>query len=117
MKQVFLVLVLALAAGYAAYRVTLRRGEEPPAGRGFGDEPSVDVPPSALYAYVPLAPGRRSWQTRVMGIAGIVIVIVLTSAILAFALYQAGHVVNKTFEGFTKDEGGAGSPTLVTPSP
>ena len=36
----------------------------------------------AGYLYVPLAPGRRSWQTRVFGLVGIVIIVAVAAAVL-----------------------------------
>jgi hypothetical protein len=107
MGQVLLVVALALATGLVVYRLSLRRegtGSFP--ATGFGDgataEDASEIHPAA---YVPLAPGRRSWQTRVMGVAGIVIVVVLASAVLAVALYMAGHAVNEVFKDFTGDNG------------
>ena len=51
-------------------------------------------------AYVPLAPGHRSWQTRVLGLLGIVVFVPLAALALALSLYQVGHVVMRIFAHF-----------------
>jgi hypothetical protein len=55
------------------------------------------VPPQA---YVPLAPGHRSWQTRALGLLGIVVFVPLAALALALSLYQVGHVVMQIFAHF-----------------
>jgi hypothetical protein len=69
------------------------------------------IPPAGLprdpltgYLYVPLAPGRRSWQTRVFGLVGLVIVVAVAAAVLAFTLYQGGHLLNKGMKGYFATE-------------
>jgi hypothetical protein len=51
-------------------------------------------------AYVPLAPGDRSWQTRALGLLGIVVVVPLAALVLALSLYQVGHVIMHIFAHF-----------------
>jgi hypothetical protein len=51
-------------------------------------------------AYVPLAPGHRSWQTRALGLLGIVVFVPLAALVLALSLYQFGHVVMQIFAHF-----------------
>jgi hypothetical protein len=118
--QILLVLTLAAAAGVAAYRVSLRlSGEEPgsdPAGEGFlgGDEASYPGAGSDLpygYRYAVLGPGRRSWQTRLLGFIGIVLVVCVAAAVLAVTIYEIGHLVRITLDGYI---GGGSS---ATPSP
>ena len=128
MAQVLIVVVLAAAAGFLVYRVSLRWSTDRSAahgvpGSGFALEPEarpatsaqqtstvtaqvaarVAAPPKEVpagYLYVPLAPGRRSWQTRVFGLVGLVIVVAVTAAVLAFTLYQGGHLLNKGMKGY-----------------
>ena len=119
MGQILLVLAVAAAAGVAAYRVSLRlSGEEPgsdPAGEGFlgGDEASFAGTGSDLPFgyYAVLGPGRRSWQTRLVGFIGIVLVVCVSAAVLAVAIYEIGHLVGVTLDGYV---GGGSS---ATPSP
>jgi hypothetical protein len=118
--QVILVLALAAAAGAAAYRISLRiSGEEPgsdPAGEGFleSDEAGYSGIGPGLplgYRYAVLAPGRRSWQTRLLGLLGIVLVVSVAAGVLALTIYEIGHVLRVTLDGYV----GGGS--TVTPSP
>jgi hypothetical protein len=108
------VFFVAVLAGAAAYWLTLRAGGTEPAyaspdGDGF-------MPPLPLGAssaipaeatgdvraddpvYVPITPDRRTWQTRAIGVLGLLIAITLAAALLAFALYQTGamlaHLMN-----------------------
>ena len=121
MGQILLVLALAAAAGVAAYRISLRlSGEEPgsdPAGEGFldSDESSSffgagsDLP--AGYRYAVLGPWRRSWQTRLLGFVGIVLIVAVSAGVFAITIYEIGHLVRVTLDGYV---GGGSS---VTPSP
>ena len=115
--QILLVLVLAVAAGAAVYRLSLYlTGETPTPGSGFLPEERVvsaggsagDLPPGFRYAV--LGPGRRSWQTRVVGFLGILVLISIVALALALAVYEVGHVVRITLDGYL------GNPS-VTPSP
>ncbi len=112
--DVLLVLALALAAGVSVYRLSLGWSERAPMDRRFSagqGDPMATIatsPGSSSfpgYAYVPLASGRRSWQTRLLGVAGIVLMVSTAAALFALAVYQAVHLVNQTFVHF------AGSPT------
>ncbi|HEV8563355.1 MAG TPA: hypothetical protein VGR41_00400 [Actinomycetota bacterium] len=120
MGQILLVLALAAAAGVAAYRVSLRlSGEEPgsdPAGEGFlsGDEESYSGTGSDLpigYRYAVLGPGRRSWQTRLLGFVGIVVIICVAAGVFAVTIYEIGHLLRVTLDGYI------GGTSSATPSP
>jgi hypothetical protein len=117
MGQILLVLALAVAAGAAVYRVSLYlTGESQPSNSGFLPEdgmmsaagPSADLPPGFRYAV--LGPGRRSWQTRVIGFLGIVVLVSITALALALAVYEISHLVRLTLDSYL------GNPT-VSPSP
>ena len=47
-------------------------------------------------AYVPLAPGRRSPQTRLLGLLGIVVLVPIAAVTFAIAVYGVGRVVVET---------------------
>ncbi len=108
--EVLLVLALALAAGVAVYRLSLWWSERAPTDPRFSARPSdpmATVPATAPgssnfpgYGYVPLASGRRSWQTRLLGAAGILLMVSTAAALFALAVYQAVHLVNQTFGHF-----------------
>ncbi len=105
--EVAVVLVLAAVAGVAVYRVAMG---PPPAGSGSQpDQPASVVkapilPPSAIVPpampNVPMTPVRRTWRTRLTGLAGIVILLPLVGLLLAAALYQAGHILRVMLERF-----------------
>jgi hypothetical protein len=43
--------------------------------------------------YVPLAPGRRSAQTRLLGLLGIVVLVPIAAVTFALAAYGVGRVI------------------------
>jgi hypothetical protein len=105
-----IVLFVALVAGALVYWLTLRAGGAEPAataaddGGGFLPEPPIEEG-GYHYAtsfarsvtdgntYVPVGVDRRSWQTRTVGVLGLLIAITLAAALLAFSLYQGGSLV------------------------
>jgi hypothetical protein len=106
------VLILAVAAGVGVYVVSLRWGQEVPdlPGEGFLPEEersqsdalqaaaaaaqahARSVAPGE-YAYVPMAPGRRSVQTRLLGVLGIVVLVPIAAVVFALATYVVGRVL------------------------
>jgi hypothetical protein len=116
MGPILLVLALAVAAGAAVYRVSLYlTGESPSPNSGFLPEDGMmsaagpgDLPPGFRYAV--LGPGRRSWQTKLIGFLGIVVLVSLAALVMALAVYEISHVVRVTLDSYL------GNPT-VTPSP
>jgi hypothetical protein len=120
--EIVLVLALAAAAGVVAYRISLRiSGDEvlgDPTGPGFlgpddgsSLEAEGDLP--AGYQYAVLGPGTRSWQTRVLGGVGIILLIAVGASVLAITIYEIAHVIRITLDGYV---GGTVSAS-VTPSP
>ena len=109
MAHILLVIGLALAAGATVYLLSLRFLAEQPAGggsasiSGFGPEaspvsgasPARDLPQG--YGYVPLAPGRRSLETRILGLVGLIVMVALAAGVFAIVAYQIGHIVNHLF--------------------
>jgi hypothetical protein len=39
-------------------------------------------------------------RTRLMGLGGLILVVVMSAALLALAIYQVGHVINQTLARF-----------------
>mgnify|MGYP007100550898 CR=1 FL=1 len=79
-------------------------GEAPPEPRshrwrtrGGGRDPASD---GFAYGVAPLPPLRIPARTRLLGILGLVALIVLAAALIAVALYQAGHLVRLRFESY-----------------
>ena len=50
--------------------------------------------------YVPVGVDRRSWQTRTVGVLGLLIAITLAAALLAFSLYQGGSLVARLISNY-----------------
>lgn len=106
-----LVFALSLAVGGLVYWLTLRAGStltEPPLdGDGFLPEPPMSAgslhdmpPPPDGTAYVAIGRDRRSWQTRVVGALGLIILVSLAAAVLAFTLFQAGSMVARLLSSY-----------------
>jgi hypothetical protein len=105
------VLILAVAAGIGVYTVSLRWDREVPdllPGEGFLPEEersqsdalqaaaaaqvhAQSVATGGEYAYVPMAPGSRSIQTRLLGLLGIVVLVPIAAVAFALATYVAGR--------------------------
>jgi hypothetical protein len=112
-----IVFIAALVAGALVYWLTLRAsGAEPAAvaadgGGGFLPEPPIEEG-GYQYAtsfsrsivdgriYVPVGVDRRSWQTRTVGVLGLLIAITLAAALLALSLYQAGSLVARIISDY-----------------
>lgn len=73
-----------------SHRWRKRGGARDPVAEGFA------------YGVVPLPPVRIPARTRLLGILGLVALIVLAAALIAVALYQAGHLVRLQFEGYLR---------------
>ena len=52
------------------------------------------------YTYLRVAVRGPSWRDRVAGVAGIVVLVVASAGVLAFGVYQLGHLINATVERF-----------------
>jgi hypothetical protein len=94
----------ALATGGLVFWLTLRATPaEPGAAPTDGDGLLPGAAPGATPAegvYVPITRDRRSWQTRLAGFLGIVILVAFASAMLAFGLYQAGAFVARVLSNY-----------------
>ena len=112
-----IVFLAALATGASVYWLTLRAGRVEPAdasiegGSGFLPEPpdaSGGYSYASSYAasvqegrtYVPIGMDRHSWQTRTIGVLGLLIAVTLAAALLAFSLYQGGSLVARLINNY-----------------
>lgn len=102
-----LVLTVALATGVLVFWLTLRAGSidaavGPQDGDRFQSEPGAAGRPYAADdgIYVPVGSDRRSWQTRTVGVLGLLIAITLAAALLALSLYEAGALVARVIRDF-----------------
>ena len=100
-----LVLGLSLLVGGAVYLATVR-GEREFSALGFGDdgdEPSEErgAPTAGPgYAYLRVSTEGPSIRDRLQGFIGAVVLVGIGAAVLAFAIYQAGHFINLLIESF-----------------
>lgn len=99
-----IVFAAALVTGALVFWLTLRAAHanaDPNDGDGFFPETlSGPTGPPEAGTYVPLGADRRSWQTRTVGLVGLLIAITLGAALLAFTLYQAGSAIAKMINDF-----------------
>ena len=104
-----LVLVVSLLVGVGAYIVTVR-GATADTSLGFGDDEeeltpgrgdqsrSGDPPPG--YAYLQVSTRGPAPRDRLVGLIGLVLLVAISMAVLAFAIYEIGHLINRTIEAF-----------------
>ena len=87
-----------LAARVRADRRKAGRREDEPRAVGFG--PGEDVATGDSFTYVPVITTPATLRTRLMGLGGLILLVVMSAAFLALAIYQAGHVINQTLARF-----------------
>jgi hypothetical protein len=109
-----LVFLSALLVGAIVYWVTLRQEQRPPAEEVDYTVPAEGAPPpppsSSGTLYVPLIPAAATtWETRVSGVVGIVVIVALSAAVLALALYLGGAFIVGLF-GDAATNGGVTGP-------
>lgn len=84
------------AGGEAAVAVgapTLETGRTP-------EVPFVAEAMDPDYTYLRVATRGPSWRDRVAGVTGIIVLIAVSAGVLAFGVYQLGHLINATVERF-----------------
>ena len=82
-----------------------RRRERLPAGStaeagGYSYASSYATSVQDGRTFVPIVVDRRSWQTRTVGVLGLLIAVTLAAALLAFSLYQGGSLVAKLINDY-----------------
>jgi hypothetical protein len=101
-----LVLLIAGGVGWGVYWLTLRWGirTEPAVPADVGEwkgtdpspDPFVEAPPGG--AYLPVAAGQPSWQSRLSGVLGLVIAVAVAAVGSAFALYTVGRLIARMLQ-------------------
>lgn len=101
------VVAVSMLVAAVVYVVSLREPRDEAISHGFLPEnlPAGGPVPGAIagehITYVPLAvAGRIPLRTRLAGLLGIVVLVAFSAAVLAFGLYQAGHLINQTIAKF-----------------
>jgi hypothetical protein len=100
-----LVGALSILVGAAVYLVTVRDVPDPAPATGFGDEDDVgDAEPVAGprpgYTYLQVSTRGPRLQDRILGLVGVVLLVGVSAAVLAFAIYEVGHLINQTIQAF-----------------
>ena len=100
------VTVLSVLVGCAVYLGTVR-GQRSPSATGFGeserDEGVEAIEPGAPppgYAYLQVSTQGPALRDRLQGLVGVIVLLGVGAAALAFALYELGHLINRTIEAF-----------------
>jgi hypothetical protein len=114
-----LVALLSLVVGAVVYVGTVRR-EQTSSATGFG-EPEEEVPPAPQpvaaeggtnpgygpeggpnpgYTYLQVSTQGPTVRDRLQGIVGVIVLLGIGAAALAFVLYELGHLINRTIERF-----------------
>ena len=102
----FLVFVLSVLVGSGVYAATLRAAREGTVAAGFEGRSSessgeADVPAAGVgYTYLRVGVRGPSWQDRVVGFVGLLVLLGVSTVTLAFGIYQLGHILNVTIENF-----------------
>jgi hypothetical protein len=101
------VVVLSVLVGSGVYAATLRAAREGTVAAGFAGRSApdpyggTDVPAAGPgYTYLRVGVRGPSWQDRVVGFVGLVVLLGVSSVALAFGIYQLGHILNVTIENF-----------------
>jgi len=115
-----LIFLSALLVGAIVYWATLRqeqRGPAAPDEQGDLSAAAEGAPPAPAAqpgtVYVPLTPAIRTWETRVSGVVGILVVVTLSAVVLALVLYLGGSFVVSLFGDAASNgglSGGAAAP-------
>lgn len=73
---------------------------EPMTDEGVAVGPTARV--GAGYTYLRVATSGPSGRERVQGFVGLIVLIAVSAAVLALAVYQLGHVIDQTIQHFLK---------------
>ncbi|MCI0633395.1 MAG: hypothetical protein L0206_05670 [Actinobacteria bacterium] len=99
-----LVGALSILVGAAVYLVTVRDVPDPAPAMGFGDEDDGDTEhvagPRPGYTYLQVSTRGPRLQDRILGLVGVVLLVGVSAAVLAFAIYEVGHLINETIQAF-----------------
>lgn len=96
-----LILASSVGVGVLVYRLSVRVGgasRSSSAGavaEGYNDAPAGPSagPTAPGTAYLPVSTSEPSWQSRLIGLLGLVLMVAAAGTLLAIALYQAGALI------------------------
>jgi len=103
----FIVVVLSVLVGSGVYAATLRAAREGTVAAGFEGRSTreafgdAEAPaPGPGYTYLLVGVRGPSWQDRLVGFVGLLVLLGVSSVTLAFGIYQLGHILNVTIVNF-----------------
>lgn len=100
-----LVTLASILVGVVVYAGSVR-GPRAPSATGFGDtgdetgEPVEPGTPPPGYTYLQVSTQGPGLRDRLQGLIGVILLIGVAAAALALALYELGHLINRTIEAF-----------------
>lgn len=104
-----LVALVSLLVGAVVYVGTVRR-DQVPSATGFGDPQEDELPaphpvaaeagPNPGYTYLQVSTQGPRIRDRLQGVVGVIVLLGVGAAALAFVLYELGHFINRTIEHF-----------------
>jgi hypothetical protein len=98
-----IVLLVAAAVGVAVYYLTIRPGVIPLPG--FGGEPaSPPVAPPRPSTYVSVIASKPDWQSRMTGILGLAVAVVVGAVALAGSIYLSASWLVRLIGHATKSD-------------
>jgi hypothetical protein len=92
------VFLIAAAVGVAVYAITLR-SDAPLTSAGSAPDPGTAAPPGD---YVTVTGWRPDWQSRLTGLLGLLLAVILGAAAIAVSLYLGGSFVARLLDGAAK---------------
>jgi hypothetical protein len=102
-----IVFVVAAAVGVAVYAITLREGLQPapaaPPGGGTGAGASETAAPPSDGTYVSVSGGTPDWQSRLTGLLGLVVAVVVGAVAMATIAYMAVSAIVRLVGGLAPD--------------
>jgi hypothetical protein len=101
-----IVLFVAAAVGAAVYYLTIRRGVIPLGGFG-GETASPRLPPMAPpepSTYVSVMASKPDWQSRMTGILGLAVAVVVGAVALAGSIYLSASWLVRLIGHATKSD-------------
>lgn len=114
-----LILATSVGVGVLVYRLSVRVGGASRSSSVGAVAPAYDdaqgepaSPGAPGTAYLPVSTSAPSWQTRLIGLIGLVLMVAMAGALLAVALYQAGALIARLMSQ-AADSGAAAGAILL----
>jgi hypothetical protein len=93
-----LIIAISVAVGVVVYRLTATvpvpdPEQEPEMWSGAGPAEQAPPPPPTNFERISISHDRLTWHDRIIGSLGLVVVVAVGAAALAFAVYLAGSAL------------------------